>query len=573
MVNPVPAAPPANETAKAWYRQLNGYEWLVLIVATMAWAFDCLSQQLFNLTRKPAMDDLAPAHAGTFSPLSTSALLIGWATGGIIFGILGDRIGRAKTLTIMIVCYSVSTGLCGLSTGPWDYVIYCFITGMGAGGIFPIACTLVAESLPDRTRPQALGMVQVFSGLGNIGAGVISLGFVALLAAGVISTHWRWMFSVGIVPSLLAIIVARRLREPEAWKRAKAEGKVKRAGLRELFSDPRWRRNAIVGLLLAASGVVGLWGIGVFSNDLTQFIIAARIDKDLREKGEADKDFEFVTLAIGSAENLRFAKDAKVESKQLLGNDANDKAAAQLYGTALEMARNGERVSQSHVLESLKGGDKQLLPAEVRAQVKARVDTAASTLGAVKPESVAALIGERAKEIVERYKAREREVLRWAAWTLIWFNVGASIGMYACARAMRLIGRRPAFAIFFTIAMVTTVLAFGCMEKMPRDLWMVALMGGGQLSVFGGYAIYFPELFPTRLRSTGSSFCYNVGRYISAVGGPLTLMVLKPALVTRFHGDDVLAFRWAGVTMCSCFLVGLVTLLFAPETKGQPLPE
>ena len=58
MVNPVPAAPPANETAKAWYRQLNGYEWLVLIVATMAWAFDCLSQQLFNLTRKPAMDDL-----------------------------------------------------------------------------------------------------------------------------------------------------------------------------------------------------------------------------------------------------------------------------------------------------------------------------------------------------------------------------------------------------------------------------------------------------------------------------------------------------------------------------------
>src|SRR5208337_2327306 len=99
-----------------------------------------------------------------------------------------------------------------------------------------------------------------FSALGNVGAGAISLGFVALLANGVISTHWRWMFSVGIVPSLLAVIVARKLREPEAWKRAAAEGKVRKAGLGQLFADRRWRRNAIVGLLLAASGVVGLWG-------------------------------------------------------------------------------------------------------------------------------------------------------------------------------------------------------------------------------------------------------------------------------------------------------------------------
>ena len=222
---------------------------------------------------------VAPAYAGSFSPLSTSALLVGWATGGIIFGVLGDRIGRAKTLTIMIVCYSVSTGLCGLSVGPWDYVMYCFITGVGAGGIFPIGCTLVAESLPDRTRPQALGMVQVFSAVGNIGAGLISLGFVALLAASIIQTHWRWMFSVGIVPSLLAILVARKLHEPEAWKRAAAEGKAKKAGLGELFADRRWRRNAIAGLMLAAAGVVGLWGIGVFSNDLTQFIIGDRYDK------------------------------------------------------------------------------------------------------------------------------------------------------------------------------------------------------------------------------------------------------------------------------------------------------
>src|SRR5580658_8791821 len=164
MVNPAAVAPAANESAdRRWYRQLNGYHWLVLTVATMAWSFDCLNQQIFNLARTPAMSDLlgvSPDNPSVteYGNLGTSMLLIGWATGGIIFGMMGDRIGRAKTLLIMILAYSLSTGLCGLSQEPWQYILFAFITGVGAGGIFPVACTLVAESLPDRTRPQALGM-------------------------------------------------------------------------------------------------------------------------------------------------------------------------------------------------------------------------------------------------------------------------------------------------------------------------------------------------------------------------------------------------------------------------------
>jgi MFS family permease len=100
---------------------------------------------------------------------------------------------------------------------------------------------------------------------------------------------------------------------------------------------------------------------------------------------------------------------------------------------------------------------------------------------------------------------------------------------------------------------------------------MVPIMGFCQLSLFGGYAIYFPELFPTRLRSTGTSFCYNVGRFAAALG-PL----VKSALERYFQSladDPIQSLRYAGVTMCAVFLVGFFVLPFLPETKGKPLPE
>ena len=131
------------------------------------------------------------------------------------------------------------------------------------------------------------------------------------------------------------------------------------------------------------------------------------------------------------------------------------------------------------------------------------------------------------------------------------------------------VGRRPAFAVAFLLGLAATIWTFGWLESPAHVLWMVPLLGFCNLMVFGGYSIYFPELYPTHLRSTGVGFCYNVGRIIAAVG-PLTLGSL-----TVFFEEAGFAspFRSAAISLAGVYLVGVCVLPFAPETRGRPLPE
>src|SRR4029077_9015987 len=86
-------------------RDLNGYQWFVFAVAAIAWMADCMDQQLFNLARVMSLADLtgnaanpSAAEVKTWSTIATAVFLVGWATGGLVFGMFGDRIGRVKTL-------------------------------------------------------------------------------------------------------------------------------------------------------------------------------------------------------------------------------------------------------------------------------------------------------------------------------------------------------------------------------------------------------------------------------------------------------------------------------------------
>jgi MFS family permease len=440
---------PPPQPKYAWYKDLTRYQWFVLGVCCIGWMFDTMAQQIFSLARKPAIHDLMGARAtDAMGAYATSIFMIGWATGGVVFGILGDRIGRVRTMVWTILCYTLFTGLSMFATGIWDFNAYRFLCGLGVGGQFSVGVALVAEVVPARARPYALGTLQSFSSVGNMLAAGVGILLGLLERSGAIHGAWRWEFLSGAIPAPLAFVVFRKLKEPEQWLQARAE-KKRLGSYRELLSDPRWGRNSLIGLILAVAGVVGLWGIGYFSYDLFQPVLL--------------------------------------------------------------------RTFQNQGL------------------------------------SGAALAG---------------KTTTWIAITSMFQNLGGFCGVYAFTYLTHYTGRRLAFAASFLAAMGMTAYTFWNLHAISDIFWMVPLMGFSQMTLFGGYAIYLPELFPTRLRSTGTSFCYNVGRAVAALG-PFTFGYLTGSVFAG-HAEPM---RYAGVSMCLVFLLGLAALPFAPETKGRPLPE
>lgn len=568
-IDDAPSAVPDDPNDKRpWYKLLNRYHWFVLAVAALGWLFDTMDQQLFNLARVPAMKALltqpSPANVAEWGGYATSIFLIGWAAGGLAFGVLGDRIGRAKVMLFTILIYSFFTGLSAFSFGFWDFAAYRFLTGLGVGGEFAVGVALVAEVMPTRARPFALGLLQALSAVGNITAALLSIGLGYLEESGAIGSAWRIMFIIGTLPALLAILIRRRLKEPERWQAVKEEGVKKQLGsYSELFSHPTWRKHAILGMLLAFSGVVGLWGIGFFSIDLNRSVFRKTYEQTARDEKQPLDDQAFLQAALRWPIALDTLK-ASPQPGDLLGTEAGNIDPQLLFAALLELKSQKQTIAASSVIDlavstSAKGKKPLTASDRIRLEKYLSDEVAPATESAVE---------ENAKRILSRSKYIAGRLTLWAGITSLCINIGAFFGIYGFSIITHYTGRRPAFAVAFVLAAASTVWVFLDLREWWQVFYMLTIMGVCQLSLFGGYAIYFPELFPTRLRSTGTSFCYNVGRFVAA-SGPAVLGLLT----SKVFVNSPEPMRWAGVTMCSVFVIGLLVLPFLPETKGKPLPE
>jgi MFS family permease len=463
----------------------------VLVVAVLGWLFDAMDQRLFVLARTPALRDLLtgvdPSELPTYAGWATGLFIAGWATGGLLFGWLGDRWGRVRTMSLTILVYSIFTGLSGLAHSWPEFALYRLLCGMGIGGEYAAGVALVAETMPPRARPFALGLVQAFSSVGAMIGSALSLHVGPQMMFGR-TAGWRLLFLLGVIPSLMVVLIRWRAREPDRWLKARelarseaaegSEAHLQLGDLRAIFGDPVLRRRSLVGMTLGMVGQIGLWSIALFTPELVRSSLLA------------------------------------------------------------------QRKIEAHVL-SLRGSPPLDLDRLALATTSSEV------------------------EATRQAAAWKSEDDRYVGWGTLLQDVGSFFGAPLCTFVAVRWGRRRAFALAYLMALAAVWLVFGTLARGSDVYWMLPLLGFCTCGIFGVIIVYLPELYPTRLRTTGTGFCYNIARYITATG-PMVQGSLTTLFASLGYATPI---RPAAMSLALIYLLGLAVVPFAPETRGQPLPE
>jgi hypothetical protein len=367
---------------------------------------------------------------------------------------------------------------------------------------------------------------------------------------------WQVLSFVGVFPAIMTIPMILILKEPEPWRRAKAEAAGGASGksvgsIADLFGDPRWRKNLLVGVALGVAGMVGLWGIAFFSPELIstafknrplqldEVIQPAQLIAGLRTPGSPSMAYVKTKLSPEIIQKIQSpdSQDPSPEVLTALIQDLNRVINGQsLYDPAAFQNLNLKKSTKNLVQLVQKRGQPQNVIFLNRQLVEQTFPGAIREL----------------QSTIDKTKGKGTFLQ----------DVGSLTGMFAFTFVAAWFNRRTAFLSAFTLCLVIVSFVFYSLRTTTDVYWMLPLVGFATLSVFAGYSIYFPELFPTRLRGTGVGFCYNTVRYLAAPF-PFLLAWLS----------TVMSFRTAAVLMCGIYIIGMLALIWAPETKGKPLPE
>jgi MFS family permease len=487
---------------------------LTLLAAFLGWMFDGFEMGLFPLVGQAALADLLgpekSADTAKWFGAIIAVFLVGAASGGVLFGWLGDKIGRVRAMSLSIFTYAIFTGLCGLATEAWHIAALRFVAALGMGGEWSLGVALVNEIWPGKSRALIAGLIGAAANVGYLLAAALSMGILnfiveargALVAIGFSQTladhllansAWRFLMISGAFPAILIFFIRIFVPESEKWEHERDRG-----------ATAHWANADLLGVMvgaLATLAIIWAWSpIGVGWQLATAVTLAG-----------------LAVALVGFLHPVR---------RYL--------ARAELAGTVVA-GRSGEIV-------------KMMLFGAGLAAV-ALLGTWGSTQWA--PRWAASL------EPDPKMMAKE--------WTLIWLSVGAIVGTMIAALAAGKFGRRITYAALCIGSIASALLFFQTTNGYSNYFLFCAFVAGAiTASFYGFFPLYLPELFPTAVRATGQGFAFNFGRVVAAVGGLQTA-----TLLSLFKGD----FAMAGTVMCTIYFAGVALIWLGPETKGQPLPE
>lgn len=486
----------APHNPRPWYAGITPYQWLALAIASLGWVFDVFEGQIIVASMSEAMNALLPKgtppqEVSFYLHVTLAAFLVGGALGGVVFGMLSDRIGRTRTMIFTILVYSLFTCVSAFAQNWWQLALMRCLVGAGVGGEWAVAAALVAEVFPKAARARSLGIFHASSVLGTYLAVAAGLWIVTKGDNG-----WRWGFAIGAVPAVLTLFIRWGLREPESWQHAReqaARGAGRQLGrFSELFTA-ELRRNTLVGAGLGTIGLATFWGIHIFGKDVL-----------LRDRQTA-------------------------YLLQMAGRNPSHVPTSAWQHWAGKRAESLVEINES---------------------------TRQSLREAGEP---------RKRRLLSYYP---KQFKSWEMFGMLLVTTGGGLGLLSFGPLCERLGRRATFFLFQLGGFASTLAVFGLpVGWTESDFLQIVLLGGFgflTLGMHAGFAIFFPELFPTRLRGTGSSFCFNVARILAA-----------PILVVNALSESQwkLSMEQSRLLLSGLFLIGAVLVWFAPETKGRELPE
>ncbi|HZZ72929.1 MAG TPA: MFS transporter [Pirellulales bacterium] len=506
-------------------------QWLALLAALLGWLFDGMEMGVFSLVGRKALQDLLPRAmaaqptpdqleklVGNWFGIILACFLVGAATGGVLFGWLGDRIGRVRAMTFSVLTYAVFTGLCGLAQSAPQLGFLRFIASLGMGGEWSLGVALVMEAWPNRSRAFMAGLIGAAGNVGYMLVGFISLGLIAwvqqitawLTHIGISPQWvtaltqyqaWRLVMVVGAFPAILTFLIRIFVPESKRWEQERRNG-----------ATAHWATADLIAVFVGALGpglIIFLW---------------------------SNPNYGAPLRVAGTVAGLLIA----------------------CAGFLFPVGRYLQRMTVARPQD----------PPDWRATLR-RMLLAAGLSGV-------ALLGTwGSMQWAPSWagKLATDPALHAKEYTQIWAAIGAIAGTVGAALLGDWLGRRWTYCLLCLGSIASLLWLYqGQREYNSQFLAATCLAGVFSASFYGWLPLYLPELFRTQVRATGQGFGFNFGRILAAIGTLQTGALFAPK-IELFGATYAGGYPFACSVMTAIYVVGLILIWFGPETRRQPLPD